>query len=710
MKRFYSVLAVFSFLVVLFSFSHASAAIKTPAQLDRDLKFGRNTAVALDWDSSAYPYPDSCREEILNPANGYSGLKGSLLYSEITKGGSGSSYRFENWLSKQGQGNASSPIVVPYGTSTIDLQINSLSFTCRPFAEPIVNRSCDLTGTQWTNTATGWIKDISVGDSGIHLGSQDYSTPASNSCFINLKDWQHIRLYSMSGTDGTVARTGPDRLSMDRDVDSRFWFASPVNITYTSDTPLTSSKTITVTYRYKQQNGYTSGVTCTRFDSPDQPNPQTTATGPPGIEIAWGMCKEKEADLTVSIIVADPIKWTVSGTTTGTGNPVAGGSLSWNHSVKNDGPDATDKPVDMKVFRKIDNNTPVQIASSTAASGSAMGALWSRASSYGPITAADVGKTFCEYVTWTPTAWNNAGGTSSTPVCFTVVASPRIAIVGADAASGGSTSCTSAKLGGFNGSTTSSPQSFGEYGLLATGDMLNFNSSGFSPTPTNNLSFANTGLTAPATAGYYSANRCIKDLATSLTKNVAFTDILPPPTELPDPGNWKITSDVELDSTNLMTTGERRLIYAPNNIVTIRTDLKYDNGPYASYNDVPSLIIIAKKIRILGDVERIDGLFIASETFSTCGEAGDSVDVDTRDINLKFLVGTTDICRSSQLVINGAVVAKEFTAARSFEGNPGSPAAEIVRFRPEVFLGPFERSMTGVTLKTDTETELPPRN
>ena len=42
--------------------------------------------------------------------------------------------------------------------------------------------------------------------------------------------------------------------------------------------------------------------------------------------------------------------------------------------------------------------------------------------------------------------------------------------------------------------------------------------------------------------------------------------------------------------------------------------------------------------------------------------------------------------------------------------NASQPPAEVFILRPEAFLEPYESNLTSIILKTDVESELPPRN
>ena len=144
------------------------------------------------------------------------------------------------------------------------------------------------------------------------------------------------------------------------------------------------------------------------------------------------------------------------------------------------------------------------------------------------------------------------------------------------------------------------------------------------------------------------------------------------------------------------------VIIKPENSVVIRrddvkitTNVQYEDGNYDSFSEVPRFIVIAKDIEIGCDVTRIDGLLVATGTVNTCNKQGG-------DLN--------DADYSHPLIVNGAIIAKELVANRTYGAGPGIYSivpAEIVRFDPTLLdlgLGSNDSNPKIVNI-----TELPPR-
>jgi len=286
------------------------AAKKDRATLNQSLRFGIETAVALDWDNSAHSdvyTRRACKDTILQY---YPTWTGDELYSHNNSGlsppGTSASYRADTWISQKGTGNASSPISVDPTTQTsIDLQINSLSFVCRPFVKPVPNNSCGLTGKKWTQTADGWITGVGIPDADLDTsihgsGTRNYASSTSESCFQVLKAWQHVRIDDMTvlSGGGTVSGVSAgDKLKITADSKSRYWLAPPLPFTYTYS-PLAPGETRSVTLQmhYKEQDSYIDGNTACLH------NGTTKVYDTNGGETSWGNCDSKPQKLTFLLV------------------------------------------------------------------------------------------------------------------------------------------------------------------------------------------------------------------------------------------------------------------------------------------------------------------------------------------------------------------------------------------------------------------------
>ncbi|MEO5690631.1 MAG: hypothetical protein ABIQ64_00410 [Candidatus Saccharimonadales bacterium] len=400
-------------------------------------------------------------------------------------------------------------------------------------------------------------------------------------------------------------------------------------------------------------------------------------------------------------------QWNTSGSSTASPTGVVNTvvpNVTFTHTVINQASslDPTDKTINAEIFQTINGGAPTSRGTFSRASGLPPGGNFSRADVIS--TAAYIGQVVCQYMQWSPGAWNSSAVRQTPQVCITIVASPRLSIVGGDAASGGNYACSTGG-GGFQGNA-SNPGSFGEYGVLSTGDIVDFYSAG--TTGGSILTFANT----TPTFGNFSGTRCLTDLTGELTNNVASWDpgfssgqAIPGGTN-----HYRVSSNISVGASTL-NAGAKTVIDARGYSVTITGDLQYNNGSYNSFGDAPSLVILADRILVSSNVTRMDGLFIASQNLTTCDAAGDTHAV-AAGAPARSAMSSTGVCRTTRLTINGAlIVGGQLVTARTAGGGAATELpAEIIRFRPEVFLTPYEKGVAGGSLMTDIETELPPRN
>ncbi len=151
----------------------------------------------------------------------------------------------------------------------------------------------------------------------------------------------------------------------------------------------------------------------------------------------------------------------------------------------------------------------------------------------------------------------------------------------------------------------------------------------------------------------------------------------------------------DVDNNTIIINSGMNVIVNRDGDVVISTNVQYGNSGYSSFSEVPRFIVIANDIEIGCDVTRIDGLLVATGTVNTCNkQEGDLNDADY----------------SHQLIVNGAIIAKELVANRTYGAGPGIYSivpAEIVRFDPTLLdldLGSNDSNPKIVNI-----TELPPR-
>lgn len=336
------------------------------------------------------------------------------------------------------------------------------------------------------------------------------------------------------------------------------------------------------------------------------------------------------------------------------------------------------------------------------------------------------GQRICRVLSVSPYAKNMNGVRNSAVACVTISKSPYIALIGADSSAGGNigepcnreiTDLSKGEQGFLatrRGSGANMFGSFTDYSLFAVGPIGDFSSSGRIDDPSYyRLSFSNNKSTATPPSrwprGYFYANssHCIDNYVQAFSERG--TQGIQGATSV----DWERSGDttyyyegatgiVELSSAVLQP-NQRYLIYAPERTVRINDNITYFTK-VNSYAEAPQLMIIAKNVSIRGAVERLDGVFFATNNFNTCAEAGPNPNEPGKKDNI-LLNGEC----SKQLTVNGAVIAFNTVLARTFGGLvPGQPS-EIIRMRPEVFLQPYARASGSQFMVTDFETELPPR-
>ena len=294
--------------------------------------------------------------------------------------------------------------------------------------------------------------------------------------------------------------------------------------------------------------------------------------------------------------------------------------------------------------------------------------------------------------------------------CVTVAASPYVSVVGGSVWAGGSTDVTNNYAGPgvkITGKASGSVfGSFGEYGVFATGQISSFGSAG------------HVGLTAPASGkgaqltfgsigslGVFSNSHQIVNLAAQYSSAPHTETVLsnaPGGKAVNASGVYRVSSDITVMS---ISSGKnpRAVIYAPENTVTIAGDLRYTYAGAASFKELPSLTIIAKKIIIADGVGEIAGNYYATEQFVTCSNGPITK-------GASGAISAAGAC-SKSLVINGTVTVANQAAGslvlnRSYGGTTTGQPAEVIKMRPESVLTPYENSLTFTTVY---ETELPAR-
>jgi hypothetical protein len=310
----------------------------------------------------------------------------------------------------------------------------------------------------------------------------------------------------------------------------------------------------------------------------------------------------------------------------------------------------------------------------------------------------------------------------SQPACLDVIKSPTLHIHGGESWSGHN--CTidgvlTQDEGGFHAKvvpTTVGPNgqlptsaSWSQYGLFAIGEIDHgFGSGGhiFNQTDDYDIAFdaANSMKFASGTKDSFGgkilptdAKHCLTNFYNYYSRRIGDSNRNDPPYSLYD-----ILSD---KGGTIVNSGDRKIIWLNNDttissaelpylqgqdfVITVDGDVIIENdidvyaGDYTNISTLPQLTVIAKgNIIVQPDVTRLDGIYVTSGTFYTCGATDDIADGATSD---KFRLDGE--CKDN-LTINGAVVSDDTRFQRTLGSiNIYDPQpAEVVKYPATIWL------------------------
>lgn len=431
--------------------------------------------------------------------------------------------------------------------------------------------------------------------------------------------------------------------------------------------------------------------------------------------------------------------WTTSVSTTVNRSIVEPGEqITWTHTVTNNGPNNTNKDITWHYQNRGDwPNTSG--SDSTLPSGSAAGANNGSPQSTYVVQQSDLGKKICRATSASPASNTDPSWVESAPQCVTVGTRPKIHILGGDLLVGNTfngvtgggpanvQTSTSLKIEDpLNPSVKNMFGSWVEYGIFATGTVTGTGSgSAFAgaglvnPTQCeySNLTFVNATTSNPATScstsstlGGYSTGNTITGIAADFPVTVgttpAYNDALPNPQGLytsNDHGSPVVSDPITIGARTIAK-NEWVVINAPNSDVTITGDIKYDNSPLQSIYNIPQLVIIAKDIYIMPNVQQVDAWLIAQGTQA----AGTGI-LDTCHISSDYATPLTAIICNAPLQVNGPVMSQKLWLRRTGGTDIAGTAAEVFNLRPDAYLWAYGRASVSGRVQTVYTQELPPR-
>jgi len=288
-----------------------------------------------------------------------------------------------------------------------------------------------------------------------------------------------------------------------------------------------------------------------------------------------------------------------------------------------------------------------------------------------------------------PTLGFTAGSShTSSQICYTVDASaklPFLEVHGADVWAGGvfADQANWTSLSACSNGTSGLPRqivataptnygSIGEIGVLATGEIRNFGSTG--DIGSDLLSFSNEGATP---GSYFDEGRCLTNffrLFYNEPQTSQYSD------QFNIDGQFKHNNDLVIPG-GTISQGVQQIIVVNNGDVTISGDISYANYSTSNRENVPLFVLVTLgNINILDNVSRLDGLYVAIPSsivaptdgiIKTCSNAPASI---------------TDTDCTNRLTINGTFVAQDVEFNRTPGDIDNGGPAEIFEFSPEMYL------------------------
>lgn len=308
-----------------------------------------------------------------------------------------------------------------------------------------------------------------------------------------------------------------------------------------------------------------------------------------------------------------------------------------------------------------------------------------------------VGGVTCYFLSVNPTGWDEPRWTHSPLQCVMAAKSPVIKATGGD---------LRAITGPINVNPGNTLGSWVEYGVFSRGANQSNRIGSAGDYAGNTLTFSND--TTPL-GNFWATNQPSSFLRVSSSLNAlsGFSAGGAPPSVTLGAGKVKYgygTTPGSLSITGSTGITGQQIIYAPGRTVTIEGNIEYSNdcgGSGCTPGNLPQVVIIARDIRILDGVERVDAWLVAQNSINTC--YGATITAGPSGIN------TTNCGRYLQ--INGPVVTTILNAYRA--GSPDiarfSDPVEIFNLRPDAYLWLYTQSNTSLKIHTNAIHELPPR-
>jgi hypothetical protein len=696
----------------------------TRAQLDTRLENGINTAI--NWDSNMSD-PNSCRSVTdLARRNGASiaTLRNNYINTSFA-GRSTASYRSSTWLSRLSFPNTTNPVTVTYGATTIDLQINNVSFLCGTLVMPDVGTSCSGLSTASMFDDARWV----------YTTNPDQSpNPLGNTCLRPARTGTTTRIEGVqvtsTGSFGGTTNITPGRiLATTRDNLSRYWFSAPIGFRYTFNAPVTTSGTIRLTLRVKRIQSYNTG------DDRCQSRGNSITVASP-TDFARCDISTDTVALQIQPLASYNLHPDAVPSVSSVGN---GESFTVDGGVRNNGGTASTssnwRMTRMYFAAGVTPPATAPAAGSAAACAAYTGYVAGSCQTIAqgtrgfPLGTTAVGTNTPETADLARGAQVCYTGSVNTPTpaaapawrhsalrCVVIGKKPKTQVWGGDVRVRGLVNTSTSQVTGRNFG------SWGEYGVFATGSIAGMASgSGLNTGSTdpavmwNKLTFANIDNSGGPSFGSF-ALPVAKDLGAQFGAGGG----------APSPNLGSLASgNYETNTTGTVTIntsdigqqagrGKKIVVRVPNGTVRITGNITY-RGPgagdtFTNIDQLPQVIIIANRIDIMNSVGRVDAWLLTVDTNASPTIANDYINTcgDVAPTGAIALSQCTNVLAVNGPVMTSHLYLRRTAGSGSTAATAGDPA-EVFNLRADTFLWARNQAAQNGKAQTVYSVELPPR-
>ena len=196
---------------------------------------------------TAYSADTACKNNLQKGANNGWGLRNTI--------NNGSGYVDLSWLSYRGRPNIVNPINVPYGTTSVPIQINSVTFLCAPLLKPAYYGSDTYLYQRILGDSGRWVTSTDARDRA--PVSSDDSSPR----MYPARTGHSMKIMSISVVTGggSVSMPGTTSSSVLSNANSRYWTSNKIDLQYNTPS-ITSTKTVVLRLAYKAVARYFAGT------------------------------------------------------------------------------------------------------------------------------------------------------------------------------------------------------------------------------------------------------------------------------------------------------------------------------------------------------------------------------------------------------------------------------------------------------------------